>query len=88
MIVYDQNSPEFERQTAVMMALPHAVHPMHGGNWRTMADELIKGLEHQSSFGVFPLCGATGLNGEDACTRPVDDRSEDLCRQHYERENQ
>lgn len=43
MIRYDQDSPEFERQTAVMDSLPHAVHPMHE-DWRTMADALIEGL--------------------------------------------
>lgn len=37
---------EFDRETAVMDALPHAIHPMHD-NWRTKADALIKGLEQR-----------------------------------------
>lgn len=33
-------------QTAVMSALPHAVHPTHG-NWRAKADAFILGLRQQ-----------------------------------------
>jgi hypothetical protein len=40
---YDRESEEFAQQTAVMDALPHAIHPMHG-DWRTKADALIDGL--------------------------------------------
>lgn len=40
---YEIGSEDFERQTAVMDALPHAIHPMHG-DWRTKADALIDGL--------------------------------------------
>jgi hypothetical protein len=43
MIRYDKDSPEFAIQTAVMFALPHATHPMHG-DWRTKADALIESL--------------------------------------------
>lgn len=41
---YQVGSEEFDRQTAVMDSLPHAIHPMHE-DWRTKADALIDGLE-------------------------------------------
>ena len=46
----------YDRETAVMDALPHAVHPMHD-NWRTKAQVLIKELEKRGwavlSIGVY-----------------------------------
>lgn len=37
------DSEEFAQKTAVMDALPHAIHPIHE-DWRTKADALIDGL--------------------------------------------
>lgn len=40
---YDRDSEEFEQQTAIMDALPAAIHPFHE-DWRTKADALLDGL--------------------------------------------
>lgn len=43
---YPRGSEDFERQTAVAYALPHAIHPQHD-NWRTKADALIEQLRRE-----------------------------------------
>jgi hypothetical protein len=53
---YEPGSPDFERQTAIMDALPHAIHPMHG-DWRTKADALLDGLQARG-WTVVPLSPA------------------------------
>lgn len=61
----------FERQTAVMDALPHAIHPIHD-NWRTKADALILGLE-QRGWTVAPVGERDRLRNELAACRDADD---------------
>jgi hypothetical protein len=40
-------------ETAVMDALPHAIHPMHN-DWRAKADALIAGLRIRG-FKIIPI---------------------------------
>lgn len=57
---YAEGSIDERIQTAVMSALPHATHPMHG-DWRTKADVLIESLR-LDGFEIIPV--AAGLVGE------------------------
>lgn len=43
----------YDVQTAVMDALPHAIHPMFEG-WRTKADVLIEGLRDRG-YEIVPV---------------------------------
>lgn len=55
-------SEEWARQTAVMNALPHALHPMHK-DWRTKADALLDNL-HASGWAVVKLPSTELGDGE------------------------
>jgi hypothetical protein len=61
---WDLNSVEFERQTVIMDALPHAATVGKTDNWRAAADEFLRALT-QAGWRVAPADSAHSAGGSD-----------------------